>query len=348
MKSAAVPPILVGERAVGPGRPCFVIAEAGVNHGGDSDRAHALIDVAADCGADAVKFQTFLPESLASAEAAAAPYQAERGVTTQREMLEALTLPREAWAGLAAHAADRGLIFLSTPFDLESLDLLLGLGVRALKIPSGELDNLGFIAQAASRGLPLILSTGLGTLDEVAAAVEAAASAQGVALLHCVTAYPAPVESSNLRAMSAMAKKFRRPVGWSDHTEGSVTAVAAVALGASILEKHLTTDRSLPGPDHAASADPSEFAAYVAAVRAAEASLGDGVKRPAEAELENLRFARRSYHAARDLEPGEVLREGDVRLVRPATGLPPTTVVVGRVVTRAVAAGQPLLAEDLR
>lgn len=332
---------------MGPGHPCFVIAEAGVNHNGDLRLAHRLVDVAAASGADAVKFQTFRPEGLVSARAASAPYQRDRGAATQREMLESLTLPRPAWSELAAHAAERGLAFLSTAFDPESLELLLEVGVPAVKIPSGELDNVRFIARTASSGLPVLLSTGLGTLDEVAAALEAASAAPAVALLHCVTAYPAPVPSSNLRAMATMAERFGVPVGWSDHTEGPVTAVAAVALGAAVLEKHVTSDRSLPGPDHAASADPDGLAEYVAAVRAAEACLGDGVKRPAEAELPNLRFARRSYHAARDLAPGEVLREEDVRLLRPATGLPPGTAVAGRTVARAVAAGEPLRPEDL-
>lgn len=341
-------PLVLRDRLVGPGHPCFVIAEAGVNHDGEVGLAHELVDVAARCGADAVKFQTFRPESLVAAGAAAAPYQRDRGASTQREMLARLALPRTAWAELASHAADRGLVFLSTPFDVESLETLLEIGVQALKVPSGELDNLELIARTASCGLPVILSTGMGTLDEVAAALEAASVAPGVALLHCVTAYPAPVESSNLRAIPAMAERFRVPLGWSDHTEGYVTAVAAVALGASILEKHFTMDRSRPGPDHAASADPDQLASYVAAVRSAEASLGDGIKRPAASELENVEFARRSYHATRDLHPGEVLGKDDVRLLRPATGLPPGTAVVGRVVAREVPAGQALRPEDLR
>jgi N,N'-diacetyllegionaminate synthase len=339
---------VLGGRTIGAGQPCLVIAEAGVNHDGDPGLAHRLIDVAAEAGADAVKFQTFRPEGLVAAGASAAPYQRRQGATVQRQMLEALTLPESAWAALADHAAERGLLFLSTAFDAASLELLLALGVPALKVPSGELDNLGFIADLAGRGLPLVVSTGLGTLDEVAAAVAAAAAAPGLALLHCVTSYPAPAAASNLRAMVAMRERFRVPVGWSDHTEGPVTAVAAVALGAAIVEKHFTTDRGRRGPDHAASADPAQLAAYVAALRTAEASLGDGVKRPAAAELENRRFARRSYHAARDLSPGQVLREDDVELLRPATGLPPSAAVVGRVVARPVAAGRALTPEDLR
>lgn len=346
--TASRPRLRLGSRTVGPGHPCLIVAEAGVNHDGDVALAHQLVAVAAEAGADAVKFQTFRPESLTSEAAGAAPYQRQRGAASQRRMLAALTLPESAWAELAADAAERGLVFLSTPFDLASADLLVALGVAALKIPSGELDHLSLIARLAEYGLPLLVSTGMATLDEVARAVDAAAAAPALALLHCVTAYPAPVAASNLRAIATLAERFGVPVGWSDHTEGSVTAVAAVALGASILEKHFTSDRRRPGPDHAASAEPHELAAYVAAVRAAEASLGDGVKRPAAVERENLPFARRSYHAARDLRPGERLAAADVALLRPAVGLPPAAEVVGRVVARPVAAGEPLVEEDLR
>ena len=337
----------VGDQTIGAGGACFVIAEAGVNHNGDVGRAHALVDLAADCGADAVKFQTFDPAALVSVAAAAAPYQRERGGDSQRAMLEALVLPATAWRELADHAAERGLVFTSTAFDAGSLDLLVDLGVRVLKVPSGELDNLGYIRDTASKGLPVILSTGLGTMDEVAAAYEAARAAPGVAILHCVTAYPAPIASSNLRAIRSMADRFGVPVGWSDHTQDFVSAVAAVALGASVLEKHVTTDHDLPGPDHAASSDPDEFAAYVEAVRAVEAGLGDGVKRPTEAEEANRAFARRSHHATRTLRPGETVAAGDVRLLRPATGLPPSADVVGRTVRQPVEAGQPIRAEDL-
>lgn len=329
------------------GHPCFMIAEAGVNHNGELDRAHQLVDAAADAGADAIKFQTFRVAALVASDAAAAPYQRLRGASSQQQMLEALVLPESAWRELADHAAGRGLLFLSTAFDEESLDELLAVGVPALKVASGELDNRDLIATLATKGLPLIISTGLGTLEEVAAAVEAAASAPGLALLHCVTAYPAPVAASNLRAIVTLGERFRVPVGWSDHTEGALTAVVAVALGASILEKHLTTDRDLPGPDHAASADPASFRDYVSSVRAAEASLGDGVKRPAEAELENRTFARRSYHATRDLTVGHRIADTDVTLLRPATGLPPSARVVGRTVARPVAAGQPVTEDDL-
>lgn len=337
----------LGRHRIGPGRPCFVIAEAGVNHNGDVSLAHRLIEASAAAGADAVKFQTFRPERLVAAAAAAAPYQRRRGASSQREMLDALALDDGAWRELAAHAREKDLVFLSTAFDLPSLELLLELSVEALKVPSGEIDNLPFVRELARRGLPLLVSTGMATLEEVGAAVAAAAGAPGLALLHCVTAYPAPVGASNLRALGTLREAFGLPVGWSDHTEGAVTAVAAVALGASLLEKHVTIDRALPGPDHAASSSPEELAAYVAAVRAAETSLGDGVKRPVPAEQENLRHARRSHHALRDLRPGERVGEADVALLRPADGLPAGAVVVGRTVARPVAAGRAIVEEDL-
>lgn len=340
--------LLLRGRPVGSGAPCFVIAEAGVNHNGNPDLAHRLIDVAAECGADAVKFQTFDPDALVAEDAGSAPYQRYHAAGGQLEMLRGLTLPRSTWGELASHAGERGLIFLSTAFDPDSLQVLLDLGVPALKVPSGELDNLPFIRLLADAGLPLIISTGLGTLAEVATAVEAAAACPAVALLHCVTAYPAPVDQSNLRALQTMRDTFDTPVGWSDHTIGTVSALVAVALGASILEKHLTTDRHLEGPDHAASADPSQFSAYVHGVREVEGALGDGIKEPAEVELSNRHFVRRSHHAARDLQPGDQLGPSDVQLLRPADGIPPGETTIGRRVRRPVRAGHPVTEADLQ
>ncbi|MGH9246481.1 MAG: N-acetylneuraminate synthase family protein [Acidimicrobiales bacterium] len=338
----------VAGRLIGSRQPCFVIAEAGVNHNGDTRFAHDLIDVAADGGADAVKFQTLRPAAMVSAHGTPAPYQADAvGAMSQLEMLEQLRLPDRAWAELAAHARERGVLFLSTAFDVGSADLLDGLGVPAFKVPSGELDNLAFIADLARRGRPLLISTGMGTMGEVASALATAAAAPGLALFHCVTAYPAPAGDANLRAIATMRREFGVPVGWSDHTQGHVTAVAAVALGASLLEKHVTLDRSLPGPDHAASADPEQFRAYVAAIRETERALGDGAKRPTAAEEENRVHARRSLHAAIDLEPGHRLSPSDVTVLRPAIGLPPGTDPTGLVVLRAVRAGEPITADSV-
>ncbi len=326
----------------------YVIAEAGVNHDGSVPDAHALVDLAADCGADAIKFQTFDPAALVSSTAETAAYQAaSTGVSTQRELLERLVLPEEAWPELRDHAVERGIDFLSTAFDLGSLDLVCRLGVHALKLGSGELTNRPLLTEVATRGLPVLCSTGMGTEAEVADAVGWLTGAPGLLLLHCVSSYPAPVDQANLRAMVAMRRTFGVPVGWSDHTLGPVTSIAAVALGAAALEKHVTLDRSRPGPDHAASADADGFTAYVEQVRAAHAALGDGLKAPVPAEAGNVPLVRRSWHVTRDLVPGERLGVGDVALLRPASGLRPALDVVGREVARPVRRGEPLREADL-
>ena len=326
----------------------YVIAEAGVNHDGSVPDAHALVDLAADTGADAIKFQTFEPAALVSASAPTAAYQAaSTGVLTQRALLGQYVLPVAAWAELRDHAIERGIHFLSTAFDRPSLDLVCDLGVHALKLGSGELTNRPLLTDVAGRGLPVICSTGMGTLAEVADAVGWLAPAPGLLLMHCVSSYPAPIEQANLRAMVTMSREFGRPVGWSDHTVGPVSAIAAVALGAAALEKHVTLDRSRPGPDHAASADAEGFAAYVQQVRDAHAALGDGVKAPAAAEAENIPLVRRSWHAVRDLAAGEQLSAGDVALLRPADGVGPAVDLVGRRLVRAVTGGEPLHDDDL-
>jgi len=339
--------VRIGNHVLGGDAP-FVIAEVGVNHDGDVGKAHELIDVAADAGASSVKFQTFEPSALVAVDASAAPYQeAATGSTTQAEMLEALSLPRAAWAELSDHAREKGLVFLSTPFDLASADLLLGLGVPALKVPSGELTNTPFISRLAAFGVPLLISTGMGSVDEVAAALDAAAAAPGLALFHCVSAYPAPAEDCNLRAIPAMAEQFDVPVGWSDHTPGLTAAVAAAALGATLFEKHFTLDRTAPGPDHAASLEPAELAAYVTAISDSIAMLGDGHKRRMPSEEENAPLVRRGWHAARDLAVGDVLGEDDILALRPESGVSVAVDVRGAVVTRAVRAGAALDAESI-
>jgi N-acetylneuraminate synthase/N,N'-diacetyllegionaminate synthase len=317
----------LGERTIGKGQPCFVIAEAGVNHNGDVVLAHRLVDVAAEAGADAVKFQTFDPERLVSPAAGKAAYQIVNtgSAESQLEMLRGLVLPREALAPLAAHAKTRGLLFLSTPFDEDSVDLLDSLGMPAFKVPSGELTNHPFVAHVASKGRPVLMSTGMSTLAEVAAAVQVVRESgdPALALFHCVTSYPAAAADCNLRAMAAMRTAFGVPVGWSDHTEGTQVGLAAVAAGAAMLEKHFTLDRTMPGPDHRASLEPGELSAMVRMIREVEAAMGDGVKRPAAAELANAAAARRSLHASRALPPGHVLHEADLIALRPGTGLSP-------------------------
>ncbi len=326
----------------------YVVAEAGVNHNGDVDLAHRLVDVAADAGADAVKFQTFDPAKLVSSSAASAPYQRERGgAGDQRTLLEPLTLPMSAWAELRGHATGRGITFLSTPFDLDSARMLVDLGVPALKVASGELTNLPFLRALAGLDVPLLVSTGMGSAHEVAAAVAACAGAPGLALFHCVSAYPAPVEECNLRAIPAMARAHGIPVGWSDHTTGLTTALGAVALGASLLEKHVTTDRGLPGPDHAASLEPGELAEYVTQARALATALGDGVKRRMPSEMANAGLVRRSWHAAADLAVGTVLTSAHLALLRPEDGISPIVDLTGRILARPVATGAPVTGLDL-
>ena len=351
-----VEPVRIGERAIGAG-PAFVIAEAGVNHDGDPALAHALIDAAADAGADAVKFQTFDPDALVTAGAPLAPYQAapesglEGRAADQREMLRRLALPLDAWPALQRHAAERGITFLSTPFDEASAELLDRLDVPAFKVGSGDLTDIPFLERLARRGRPLLVSTGMATMAEVAAAVDAIAAAGDppLVLLHCVSSYPAAAADANLRAIETMRRAFGIPVGWSDHSPGIEVAISAASLGAAVIEKHLTTDRSRPGPDHRSSLEPDDFRALVTTVRAVSATLGDGVKRPVAAEAEIARVARRSLHWTRPLAGGTTVGAGDVAVLRPATGLAPDRLgdVIGRRTARPVTAGAAVDAADL-
>ena len=340
--------VCIGGQSLAGAGAVYVIAEAGVNHNGEVARAHALVTAAGRAGADAVKFQTFSPEKTVSRTARATPYQKDRGTRSdQWSLLEALTLPRHAWSELQAHAHEEGLEFLSTPFDLESAEMLVDLGVPALKVPSGELTNLPFIRSLARFNTTLLISTGMGTDLEVAAAVEASSEAPGFALFHCVTAYPAPLVECNLRSIPAMARAYGVPVGWSDHAVGSVSALGAVALGASLLEKHLTLDRALPGPDHAASLEPGELAQYVKDAKGLARALGDGMKVRQPSEEENAPLVRRSWHAAVDLAPGDVLASSQVVLLRPEGGVTPAISIDGRVVARTVSAGAAITEADL-
>jgi N,N'-diacetyllegionaminate synthase len=345
--------IRIGTRDVGPGRPCFIIAEAGVNHDGDVARAHQLVDLAADAGADAVKFQTFEPDKLAAADAAMAAYQvANTGKReSQADMLRRLVLPHEAHRALQRHAEDRGLVFLSTPFDEASADFLEELGVPAFKIGSGELTNHRLLAHVAKKGRPMLISTGMADLAEVldAVGVVQRAGCSEAAVFHCVTSYPALPSDANLRAMDTLRSALGVPVGWSDHTPGVTISVAAVARGAALIEKHFTTDRSLPGPDHKASLSPEEIVAMVRAIREVEQSLGDGRKVPRPVELPIRPDSRRSVHAARDLPVGKVLTDEDLVALRPGTGMSAARLpaLVGRMVARPVRAGQRFAEEDL-
>lgn len=332
----------IAARRIGEGEPCFVIAEAGVNHNGDLALARQLIGAAAEAGADAIKFQTFRADRLVSATAPKADYQkaCTGAAESQHAMLRRLELDEAAHRALQQHAAERGLVFLSTPFDEASADLLAAMRLPAFKVSSGELTNLPFLAHLARHRMPIILSTGMATLDEVRAAVDAIGNVP-LALLQCVSNYPAQPGDSNLRAMQTMRAEFSLAVGYSDHTRGNEIAFASVALGASIVEKHLTLDRTLPGPDHAASSEPSEFAALVRGIRSVESALGDGIKRPAASEANVASVARRSLVAARDIAPGEILGVAEINALRPAGGLPPSAQakLLGRRARGAIPAG---------
>ena len=346
------PSVRIAGRLIGPGEPPYVIAEAGVNHNGDPALAERLVDAAGDVGADAVKFQTFTADRLALETAPQAAYQRERAAaSSQREMLRGLELPRASLASLRAHADRRGLAFLSSPFDVDSVDVLTELGVPAFKIGSGDLTNLILLRAVANRGRPVLLSTGMSSLDEVDQAM-ADLRTHGdppVIMLQCVSVYPADPATVNIRVMATLAERYGVVVGFSDHTIGVGAAVAAAALGASVIEKHLTLDRSLPGPDHAASLDPAGFMAMVRAIREAHVSLGDGTKAPLEAEIPIRAVVRRSLVVARPVSAGDAVVPDDLTALRPEGGVSPLRLdeVVGRTAARDLVAGTLLQASDL-
>jgi N,N'-diacetyllegionaminate synthase len=330
----------------------FVIAEAGVNHNGDMALARALVDVAAAARADAVKFQTFAVDRLVTRSAATAEYQrrALGGEPSQYEMLARLELSPADHEMLLAHCARRGIEFMSTPFDPESARFLKRLGVRRIKISSGDVTNLPMLEVVGALGLPVILSTGMADLEEVGAAVATlcAAGTTDLALLQCVSNYPADPALTNLRVMDTFARAFGTPVGLSDHSPGTAVAIAAAARGAAYIEKHFTLDRSLPGPDHQASLLPDELRGLVQAIREVEAAMGDGVKRPAPSELPVRDVARKSLVAARDVPAGTALAPDDVVILRPGTGLSPAALprVLGRRTARPIPHHTPIT-EDM-
>ena len=349
----------------------LIIAEAGVNHGGSVDAALALVDAAAEAGADAVKFQSFRTDLLVRPDTPQAEYQARNApAASQAEMLRAMELSEEAHRRIAERCASVGITFLSTAFDRPSLDLLVELGVPCLKVASGELTNGPMLLAMARTGLPMIVSTGMATLDEIADALgviaigregiddapraDARARARervgadpslvgDVTLLHCTSSYPAPPASIHLRAMDTLTDRFGLPTGYSDHTEGTAVAVAAVARGAVVVEKHLTLDRAQAGPDHAASLDPSGFAALVRDIRAVELALGSSEKRADPAEVDVRTIARRSLVTARDLDPERAIAPDDLLALRPGDGLAPAAVWdwTGERPSRRYLAGEP-------
>lgn len=326
----------------------YIIAEAGVNHNGSPALARKLVLAAKKAGADAVKFQTFKAELLASPNARRAAYQVKNagGKDSQVAMLRKLELSPSEHLRLKALCRRTGIDFLSSPFDLPSADFLLSLGLGTIKIPSGEITNLPLLRKIGSSGRRIILSTGMSTLVEVAVALKvlysAGAKKVDITLLHCNTEYPTPMRDVNLKAMAGMGKKFGLSYGYSDHTEGLTVPVAAAALGARVLEKHLTLDKRMKGPDHKASLDPDEFSKMVEGVRAVEEALGDGVKRPTPSERRNARAARKSVIAAAPIKKGEKFTADNIAAMRPGGGLSPMLwdKIVGRRAGRAFAPGE--------
>jgi N-acetylneuraminate synthase len=327
----------------------FVIAEAGVNHNGSTAIALQLCDAAKQAGADAVKFQTFRAEDLVVRGAPTAQYQQRQtGDQDQFRMLQKLELSEVQHRQIKAHCDLIGIEFFSTPFSVDAVDMLVGLGVRRLKLSSGELTHHALVAHAAATQLPLLMSTGMGTMDEINEAVTWVRAARGhlddVTVLHCTSAYPAPDKALNLTAMVSMARDLKVAVGYSDHSLGIEAPLAAVALGATAIEKHLTLDVNMQGPDHSASLEPAEFARMVQGIRRVSAMLGDGVKAPLPEELDTARVARRSVVAAADIAQGEVITGDKLMCRRPATGIAPRDLqlVVGRCAAFGIAAGSVL------
>jgi len=319
--------VKIADKLVGEGEPCFIIAEAGVNHNGDVNMAEKLIDAAKDAGADAVKFQTFKAESMVTRDAEKASYQKE---TTHRdesqyEMIKKLELTNRDFEELFAYAQKKGIVFLSSPFDEESVNLLDKLGVPAFKVASGEITNFPLIRQIAKRGKPIVLSTGMSTLAEIDEALQfiTGEGIGDIVLLHCITSYPAKVEVMNLKAMETLRHVFKLPVGLSDHTIGITIPIAAVALGACVIEKHFTLDRKLPGPDHRASLEPAKLRQMIKAIRDVESAMGDGIKKPSEQEEEIKKVTRRSIVAITDIPSGVVITKDMIGIKRPGSGIEP-------------------------
>jgi N,N'-diacetyllegionaminate synthase len=307
----------------------LIIAEAGVNHNGDLDLAKQLIDVAVDAGADLVKFQTFNANRQATRTAKKADYQTQTTDSTESHhaMLHRLELTESMHHQLIAHCATQNIGFLSTGFDIESVDLLVSLGLECFKIPSGEITNLPYLRHIGQLCKTVILSTGMATLGEIEAAIEVLEQAgtprEKCTVLHCTTEYPTPINEVNLRAIQSIHAAFGVAVGYSDHTQGIEVAIAAVAMGATVIEKHFTLDRNLPGPDHQASLEPVELKAMVAAIRNIEVALGDGIKRLTPSEMKNIPIVRKSLVAATAIIAGECFTEVNLAIKRPGNGISP-------------------------
>lgn len=333
---------------------CFIIAEAGVNHNGSLDLALRLVEAASVTGADAVKFQTFSADKLVAHGVEKAEYQKDQtGNGDQYGMLKQLELSVSDYEEIVKRCNQLGIEFMSTAFDSESLDLLVRLGVRRLKIPSGEITNIPLIRAHAQKNLPIILSTGMSTLAEVSDAVDVIIKELGsnadLTLLHCTSSYPTPLQDVHLNAMLTLKSEFGFPVGYSDHTQGTLAALAAVSAGGEVIEKHLTLDRELPGPDHKASIDSNDMRNLVKSIRDIELLLGSHEKRPTEAERPILAIVRRSIFLRREISVGDKIFRDDLIMLRPGTGIPPCDLdqVVGCMAKVNMGSGHMLAWEDL-
>lgn len=343
----------ISNRAIGPGEPCFIIAEAGVNHNGDISLAGKLIDAAKEAGADAVKFQTFRVEEVVTKSAEKAEYQKQTTSPeeSQYDMIRKLQLSTPDFKNLFAYARERDILFLSSPFDKGSVDLLGELGVAAFKIPSGEITNFPLLKHIARKGKPIILSTGMSTLGEIEEALDAIreGGTEEIILLHCVSSYPAKIEDMNLRAMATLRDTFRLPVGLSDHSLGITIPIAAAALVACVIEKHFTLDKSLLGPDHQASLEPEELKQMIKAIREVEKAMGDGNKVPTEEEKQIQKVARRSLVAKVEISKGTLITEEMLDIKRPGTGVEPKYMskVIGLVARCRIEQDEPLTMNKL-
>lgn len=352
--SSGLREIVIEGRPIGAGHPCFIIAEVGVNHNGDIDTALAMVDAIADAGADCAKFQTYSTEQVITDPNAIYEYISQGEVVreSQLTLLKRLELKGSDFSRLFARTRERGLIPLSTPSDNSAVDLLDDLGAGAFKIGSDDLVHIPFLEYVASKGKPVIISTGMADGEDIERAIDALVRAgnEQICILHCVSLYPTPDEDVNLNKIPALAERFPVVIGFSDHSDGIVAGLGAVALGANVVEKHFTLDREMPGPDHRFSADPAELANLVSGIRRLEKSLGDPAIIPANGELEMRRIARRSIVAARDLPAGHVISESDLAYQRPGGGLMPyeKDQVVGRKVQVAIAANEMIVLSQLQ
>ncbi|MCW7462976.1 N-acetylneuraminate synthase [Leptospira limi] len=307
----------------------LIIAEAGVNHNGDINIAKQMIEIAKEAGADIVKFQTFQADAIASAKATRANYQIQnmKEDGSQLSMLKKLELDHSAHKELISYCGKVGIEFLSTAFDLKSLDLLKSLGITLWKIPSGEITNLPYLRKIGSFKEQIILSTGMSNLAEIENAIsvleKSGTERKNITVLHCNTDYPTPFEDVNLNAMNSIKSAFHVNVGYSDHTAGIEVSIAAVALGASLIEKHFTLDKNMSGPDHKASLEPKELKAMISSIRNIEKSMGNGIKVPSQSETKNITIARKSIIASKDISVGELFSEDNLTTKRPGTGISP-------------------------